>query len=216
MKTITSFLITGLLVFAQSLEGGEPGGDVGFAHSSSPTVPKATAPAAQKNPAPTTPQPEVNIRPGNVPQRSTTPVAEARTGQNQGQINPRNSAVAAPRQDRHERHDRDWWRRHFRTIVFVLGGYYYWDDGYWYPALGYDPNYSYDSDGPIYAYGNLLPDQVIANVQTALQQDGYYLGPINGSLDSATRTAIANYQRDQSLVATATIDEPTVESLGLV
>jgi hypothetical protein len=32
-----------------------------------------------------------------------------------------------------------------------------------YPALGYDPNYSYDYDGPIYAYGN-LPDQVIANV----------------------------------------------------
>jgi len=89
------------------------------------------------------------------------------------------------------------------------------DDGYWYPALGYDPNYSYDSDGPIYAYGNLLPDQVIANVQAALQQGGYYLGPINGSLDSATRAAIANYQRDQGLVVTATVDEPTVESLGL-
>jgi len=44
----------------------------------------------------------------------------------------------------------------------------------------------------------LLPDQIIANVQTALQQDGYYLGPINGSLDSATRAAIANYQRDQA------------------
>src|SRR5260370_40250106 len=67
MKTITSFLITGLLVFAQSLEGGEPGGDVGFAQSSSPTVPKAAAPAAQKNPAPTTPPPATNAQPGNVP-----------------------------------------------------------------------------------------------------------------------------------------------------
>jgi len=215
MKTITSFLITGLLVFAQSLEGGDPGGDVGFAHSSSPTVPKAAAPAAQKNPAPTTRQPGVNNQPGNVQQRSTTRVGQTGRSQGQSQINPRNSAVAAPRQDRHERHDRDWWRRHFRTIVFAVGGYYYWDDSYWYPALGYDPNYSYDSDGPIYAYGNLLPDQIIANVQTALQQNGYYSGPINGSVDSATRAAIANYPRDQGLVVTATIDEPTVESLGL-
>ena len=37
--------------------------------------------------------------------------------------------------------------------MFVLGGYYYWDDGHWYPTSDYDPNYSYD-DGPIYAYGN--------------------------------------------------------------
>jgi hypothetical protein len=139
-------------------------------------------------------------------------VGQTQRGQNQSKTNPRNSAVAAPRQDRH---DRDWWRHHFRTIVFVLGGYYYWDQGYWYPALGYDPTYSYDYDGPIYAYGNLLPDQVIANVQTQLQQGGYYSGPITGSLNSATRAAIANYQRDQGLVVTATVDEATVESLGL-
>ena len=81
--------------------------------------------------------------------------------------------------------------------------------------MGYDPTYSYDYDGPIYAYGNLLPDQVIANVQTQLQQGGYDSGPITGSLNSATRAAIANYQRDHGLVVTATVDEPTVESLGL-
>jgi peptidoglycan hydrolase-like protein with peptidoglycan-binding domain len=60
------------------------------------------------------------------------------------------------------------------------------------------------------------PDQIIANVQTQLQQDGYYSGAINRSLDAATQAAIANYQRDQGLVVTATVDEPTVESLGLV
>jgi peptidoglycan hydrolase-like protein with peptidoglycan-binding domain len=97
----------------------------------------------------------------------------------------------------------------------VLGGYYYWDGGYWYPALGYDPNSFYDHDGPIYSYGNLLPDQIITNVQTALQQQGYYFGQINGSLDPATRAAIANYQRDYGLLVTATVDQPTVESLGL-
>jgi Putative peptidoglycan binding domain len=219
VKTITSFLITGLLLLTQSLDADERGGGVGFAvpspRSSSPDAPVASAPAAQSNPARTAPQPGLNIRPGNLPQRSTTPVGQAQRGQNQSQTNPRNSAVAAPRQDLHERHDRDWWRRHFRTIVFVTGGYYCWDNGYWYPALGYDPNYSYDYDGPIYAYGNLLPDQVIAKVQTQLQQDGYYFGPITGSIDPSTRAAIANYQRDHGLLVTATIDQPTVESLRL-
>lgn len=219
MKTTGSFLISGLLLLTQSLEAGDRGGGVGFAlparHSSGPAAPETAAPAPRINPARITSRPGVTGRPGNSPQGSTTRVGQVRTGQNQSQVNSRNVATAAPHQDRHERHDRDWWRRHFRTIVFVLGGYYYWDDGYWYPALGYDPNYSYDDDGPIYAYGNLLPDQVVAKVQTQLQQDGYYFGPITGSIDPATRAAIANYQRDHGLLVTATVDQPTVESLGL-
>jgi peptidoglycan hydrolase-like protein with peptidoglycan-binding domain len=89
------------------------------------------------------------------------------------------------------------------------------DAGYWYPAYGYDPNYVYDDDGPIYAYGNLLPDQVIAKVQAQLQQDGYYSGPVTGSINPATRVALANYQRDYGLPVTGTVDQPTVESLGL-
>jgi hypothetical protein len=145
----------------------------------------------------------------------TPGAGQARRSQSQRQINSRNPVVAAPFQGRHERHDRDWWRQHFRTIVFILGGYYYWDAGYWYPALGYDPNSSYSADDPIYAYDNLLPDQVITNVQTQLQQAGYYVGPINGSFDSATRAALANYQRDYGLAVTGTVDQPTVESLGL-
>jgi hypothetical protein len=211
----------GMLLLTQTLHAGERGGGVGFAlpipsrHSSNAALPAAKVPAAQSNPARIPSQRGRNAQSGNLPQRSTTPVGQARKGQTQSQTNAGNSAIAAPRQDRHERHDRDWWRRHFRTIVFVLGGYYYWDSGYWYPAWGYDPNYSYDYDGPIYAYGNLLPDQVIANVQTQLQQDGYYFGPVTGSIDPSTRAAIANYQVDHGLVVTATVDQPTVESLGL-
>jgi len=59
--------------------------------------------------------------------------------------------------------------------------------------------------GPIYAFNDLEPDQVIANVQTTLQQPGYYRGPINGELDPATQDAIANYQRDHGLYATSAI-----------
>ena len=122
----------------------------------------------------------------------------------------------ALRRNWHGWHNRDWWRQHCNNIVFVTGGYYFLDASYWYPAYGYDPlNSYYDYDGPIYTYGNLLPDQVIANVQVALQEAGYYLGPVTGSLSVETRAALANYQRDQGLIITGAIDEPTLESLGL-
>ena len=64
-------------------------------------------------------------------------------------------------------------------------------------------------------YSNLLPDEVIANVQTALQDAGYYYGSITGSLSVDTRAAIANFQRDYGLQITGAIDEETVEALGL-
>jgi peptidoglycan hydrolase-like protein with peptidoglycan-binding domain len=98
----------------------------------------------------------------------------------------------------------------------VATGYYFLDGSYWYPAYGYDPLQSYyDYDGPIYTYSNLLPDEVIANVQTALQNAGYYYGEITGSLGVDTRAAIANFQRDNSLQITGAIDEATVGALGL-
>ncbi|HEX9282109.1 MAG TPA: peptidoglycan-binding domain-containing protein [Candidatus Udaeobacter sp.] len=116
----------------------------------------------------------------------------------------------------HEWHDRNWWHNNCQTIVFVSTGYYFLDGSYWYPAYGYDPLQTYyDYDGPIYTYSNLLPDEVIANVQTALQDAGYYYGPITGSLSVDTRAAIANFQRDYGLSITGAIDEPTVEALGL-
>ena len=116
----------------------------------------------------------------------------------------------------HEWHDRNWWHDNCDTIVFVNTGYYFLDGSYWYPAYGYDPLQTYyDYDGPIYTYSNLLPDEVIANVQTALQDAGYYYGPITGSLGVDTRAAIANFQRDYGLEMTGAIDEATVEALGL-
>lgn len=123
----------------------------------------------------------------------------------------------ALRRYRHEQHSRSWWKEHFTTIVFVRGGYYYWDAGYWCPAWGYDPNYeSYDYDGPIYTYGNLLPDQVILNVQRALKDLGYYAGGLSGALSPATRRALSAYQRDYGLEVSGVVDGPTVQALGLI
>lgn len=127
------------------------------------------------------------------------------------------SYLEALRRCRHERHDQVWWKQHYVIIVLVTGGYYYWDSGYWYPARGYDPNYeNYDYDGPIYTYGNLLPDQVIINVQHALKELGYYAGDVTGSLGASTRQALSAYQKDYGLDVTGAVDEPTVRALGLI
>ncbi len=114
-----------------------------------------------------------------------------------------------------EWHDRNWWHSHFNRVVFVYGGWYAWNRGYWYPAWGYDTNSYYAYDAPIYAYNNLPPDQVIANVQSTLQQQGYYRGEVDGLLGPQTRAAVADYQRDHGLYTTSTIDEPTLQSLGM-
>jgi hypothetical protein len=122
---------------------------------------------------------------------------------------------AAFRNYQRQWHDRGWWRSHFNTIVFVNGGWYFWNAGYWYPAWGYAPYAYYPYDGPIYGYNYLAPDQVIVDVQTQLQRDGYYAGPIDGVLGPMTRQAIAAFQADHGLAITSAIDEPTLASLGL-
>ena len=127
----------------------------------------------------------------------------------------RGERYAAFRDYRRQWHDRSWWRRHHSRIIFVSGGWWYWNTGYWYPAWGYDPYYTYPYDGPIYGYGGLTPDQVIINVQTQLQNDGYYVGAIDGILGPQTREAIAAFQADNGLAVTSAVDQPTLETLGL-
>jgi hypothetical protein len=112
-------------------------------------------------------------------------------------------------------HGRDWWRHHYARIIFVSGGWWYWDAGYWFPAWGYDRYAYYPYDGPIYGYSNLTPVQVVSEVQTQLQSDGYYDGPIDGVLGPMTRQAIADFQADHGLAITSTVDEPTLNTLGI-
>jgi len=162
---------------------------------------------------------------GNIPGNAKTTDNNVRPGKTTGNNtghgkttnDNRGNYADAMRRYRHERHDHDWWKQHYIVIVLVGGGYYYHDSGYWYPAWGYDPNYErYDYDGPIYTYGNLLPDQVILNVQRALKELGYYTGDLNGSLGVNTRNALAAYQQDYGLDATGVVDEATVRALGLI
>ena len=114
-------------------------------------------------------------------------------------------------------HDTWWWNSHYGShVVFIYGGWYYWDNYYWYPAWGYAPDSVYVYDGPIYASNpSEDPGQVVANVQSALQQQGYYQGDIDGILGPQTRAALAEFQAAQGLEPTGLVDEPTLETLGM-
>jgi hypothetical protein len=115
-----------------------------------------------------------------------------------------------------QRHDRNWWRQSNYRLVRYGGGYWYWNNGWWYPAYGYDPYYShYVYDGPIFGYGYAAPGDVTVEVQRALAQQGYYYGPIDGILGPGTRSAIQRYQINHGLAVTAAIDEQTLYTLGL-
>jgi len=113
-------------------------------------------------------------------------------------------------------HDTWWWNWHHPHVVFIYGGWYYWDSSYWYPAWGYAPDSVYYYDGPIYSSSPAEdPAQTVANVQSALQQQGYYQGDIDGVLGPQTRAALAEYQSAQGLEPTGAVDEPTLETLGM-
>jgi Putative peptidoglycan binding domain len=156
----------------------------------------------------------------NLPTRTTpTKVAAVNFQQGrriEGSQNWQGSNYQVFRNYKSEWHDQGWWRNNYNNrVVFVYGGWYAWNAGYWIPAWGYAPNAYYAYDGPIYGYNNLPPDQVIANVQSALQQQGYYQGEVDGLLGPQTRAAIADYQRATGLPETASVDQPTLESLGM-
>jgi len=115
-------------------------------------------------------------------------------------------------------HDSGWWVSNYPNIgyFYPLGGWWYWNAGYWFPAWGYNPRAWYPYDGPVYTgYANVSPDRVIVEVQTALRQDGYYAGGIDGRLGPQTRAALAAFQADNDLTVTSAIDKPTLQTMGL-
>ena len=188
--------------------------------TSKPKAPPARAfsrPSVQPTQSRTTANNDPEQKKGIANDRGHKKAVDNNPGNGKTTNDSRDSYAEAMRRYQHERHDQDWWKQHYVMIVLVGGGYYYQDSGYWYPAWGYDPNYeSYDYDGPIYTYGNLLPDQVIVNVQNALKALGYYAGDVNGSLGVNTRNALTAYQQDYGLDPTGVVDEATVRALGLI
>lgn len=115
-------------------------------------------------------------------------------------------------------HDQAWYHsRYNQHLQLIAGGWYFWEAGYWFPAWGYDTSAAYyPYDGPIYVGANPRPfDQVVADVQAVLQEQGYYRGEVDGLVGPLTREALAAYQSAQGLPPTAAVDQPTLDSLGL-
>ena len=115
-------------------------------------------------------------------------------------------------------HDQNYYRSSYgNNLRLIGGGWYFFNSGYWYPAWGYDEAAAYyPYDGPIYVGQHVRPfDQVVADVQASLQEQGYYRGEVDGLMGPLTRSALADFQRDHGLISTAALDEPTLASLGL-
>ena len=128
-----------------------------------------------------------------------------------------NWAEACHRHNDHHRnhHGRDWWHHRCDAVVLVDWGYWGWYDGWWYPAWGYDPYYSYyEYDGPVYGCNGLLPDEIVANVQRELQRLGYFPYEVDGVFGPLTQEALARYQYDAGIQVTGAIDPKTLAALG--
>ena len=115
-----------------------------------------------------------------------------------------------------EYRSRDYWSQRYNRFELVNGGYYYINNGYWYPAWGYDSAYSrYTYDIPVYAYHGLPPDQVLREAQSQLRNLGYYRGSVDGLFGPMTRSALRGFQSEYGLPVTGAADEATLYALGM-
>ncbi len=200
----------------ESAKAGETGGNVQAGKSAQGPKQKPNAKAGAGSVAAGKPFKPQHFNVAKQPNTTKAPPVKFQQGKHiEGSQKWQGQQYSVFRNYKEEWHDKSWWNNHHNKIVFVFGAPYYFNAGYWFPAWGYNPNAYYAWSGPIYAYNNLPPDQVIANVQAALQQQGYYHGDVDGLIGPLTRGAIADYQRDHGLYVTSAIDQPTLQSLGM-
>ena len=55
----------------------------------------------------------------------------------------------------------------------------------------------------------------IIKVQQALKDDGFYSGPVDGTMRQSTREAIRSFQQSNHLNVTGTLDDDTARELGV-
>jgi hypothetical protein len=98
---------------------------------------------------------------------------------------------------------------------FWHGHHYRWVNNGWiiidssaYGDGDYDPGTTYD-------YGTNGGGNLNVQVQAALQQQGYYQGPVDGIVGAGTSQAIANYQQANGLRVTGTITPGLLNNLGI-
>ena len=55
----------------------------------------------------------------------------------------------------------------------------------------------------------------IAEAQQLLRQNGFYSGPVDGTMNERTREALRSFQESRQLNVTGRIDNDTAQELGL-
>jgi hypothetical protein len=105
----------------------------------------------------------------------------------------------------HRHHD-----RFFFVFDFAAFGFPWWypDYYYWYPDY-----YPYDGYGA--AYDSQYWTDLAVSVQSNLAQLGYYHGPIDGEIGSASRQSIRAFQAAQGLPVTGMIDPKLLKALRI-
>jgi hypothetical protein len=101
------------------------------------------------------------------------------------------------------------------------GNHYRWYGNGWFIVSPYP--YGYGDYGPNYygttyyapGYSNYGGAPVSVQVQSALSQQGYYQGPIDGIVGPGTRAAISTYQQNNGLRVTGTITPGLLNNLGV-
>jgi hypothetical protein len=132
--------------------------------------------------------------------------------------------------------DRDFRDRRFRDFdrgFFDFGfsgfGYPYYDPyyypygySYYYPNddSSYDPYSDYGYDAYLGANNSAVrrsskTDEVASLVQSALAKRGYYRGPIDGVIGTRSRRAIRDFQNEQGLPVTGSIDVKLIKILRI-
>ena len=106
-----------------------------------------------------------------------------------------------------------WYRDGRRTNFVVIAGAYPWAyDDYtaYYAPYGAWPYGQIQRQAPV-----IVGESTAAEVQSALKQNGYYSGPVDGIIGPMSRSAISAFQRSNGLPVTGNIDQGLLSSLGL-
>jgi putative peptidoglycan binding protein len=121
-------------------------------------------------------------------------------------------------------HDRDSRDRRFRNFDgnsfdfgysgFGYPDYYQYDYPYYYPYSYYSDDF--DQSGDNYGtYRSPGSSVLTTSVQSALENRGYYHGQIDGVIGAGSRSAIRNFQTDQGLPVTGSIDRKLLSALRI-
>jgi hypothetical protein len=126
-------------------------------------------------------------------------------------------------------HDHNWHghRCHFSNgFWFIYDPFLYYPWGYGYYPYGYYDTPYYDENvyQPEQEYSQAPADTKdaeysgdarVSDVQSALAREGYYDGPVDGTLGPSTRNALRRYQREHGLDATGGITSGVIHALRL-